>query len=69
MKEMSDTANEKKWIKYRIKNRFEKRTIPFFGTYVQLDYPYDEYKNLLGIRHVSQEILIVKTLNKITNRI
>lgn len=34
LKEMSDRSNEQKWIKYRIRNRYEKKIVPFYGTFV-----------------------------------
>jgi len=34
LKEMSDRSNEQKWIRYRIRNRYEKKIIPFYGTFV-----------------------------------
>lgn len=45
VREMGDVKNEAKWRKYRIKNRYEEKTIPFFGTVVQLSYHF----------HASQE--------------
>ena len=34
LKEMSDRSNEQKWIRYRIRNRYEKKIVPFYGTFV-----------------------------------
>jgi hypothetical protein len=34
LKEMNDPRNNSKWKRYRIRNRFEKREIPRYGTFV-----------------------------------
>ncbi len=40
LKDMANPINNLKWIKYRIRNRYLAKVIPFFGTYVQLEYPF-----------------------------
>lgn len=47
LKEMADPNNDQMWVKYRIRNRNEDKHIPFYGTYVQLNYNYNENKDQL----------------------
>lgn len=68
VREMGDVKNEAKWRKYRIKNRYEEKTIPFFGTVVQLSYHFHASQEQLGRLHISNKNLVVKTLNMITQR-
>ncbi|KAL4494234.1 hypothetical protein ABPG73_018753, partial [Tetrahymena malaccensis] len=68
LKEMADPKNEQKWQKYRIRNRYEEKILPFYGTYVQLQYNFNENQDSLSKLHVSNKQLVVKTLNMVTQR-
>lgn len=44
---MNDPKNDYKWLKFRIKNRIEKKEIPYYGTIEQMKYQKKEQQKKL----------------------
>lgn len=42
LREMQDPIHDEKWLKLRVRNRFERKQIVKFGTKVQLQYGFSE---------------------------
>lgn len=69
LREMSDPRNDHKWITLRVKNRYERPTVPLLGTIekIEIENKIVNIQNLAKY-HVSKKIKIVHTLTQITER-